>query len=64
MTMEIPVLNKYFEDIIEVRDQLSAIPNCLSKSSSKYERKLTFDEHLTIHLTAIWRRFDEHLTTK
>lgn len=64
MTMEIPVLNKYFEDIIEVRDQLPAIPNCLSKSSSKYERKLTFDEHLTIHLTAIWRRFDEHLTTK
>ena len=42
----------------------SAIPNCLSKSSSKYERKLTFDEHLTMHLTAIWRRFDEHLTTK
>src|ERR1041385_4707834 len=31
MTMEIPVLNKYFEDIIEVRDQLPAIPNCLSK---------------------------------
>jgi hypothetical protein len=25
---------------------------------------LTFDEHLTVHLTAIWRRFDEHLTTK
>ncbi|HEY6163306.1 MAG TPA: hypothetical protein VIW25_00210 [Nitrososphaeraceae archaeon] len=47
MTMEIPVLNKYFEDIIEVRDQLSAIPNCLSKSSSKYERKLTFDDKMT-----------------
>jgi hypothetical protein len=28
------------------------------------KRKLTFDEHLTVHLTAIWRRFDEHLTTK